>query len=82
MDEQHNKRCERFNELPEYTKLFLERLRADDVIAIEEGIKLSRAARTVGKFWKWTAVAIVSTFAGVVTIITAFKTIGEWFRGQ
>ncbi len=73
--------CERFNDLPEHVKVFLENLRIDDVAAIEEGIKLSKAARTVGKFWKWVALAVVSTFAGVVTVITSIKTIGEWMRG-
>ncbi len=73
--------CERFNELPETTKRFLEGLTEQKIERIEKGIKLADAAETVGKFWKWTAVAAVTAFAGVATITQGFDIIRSWFRG-
>ncbi len=74
-------RCERFNELPEPTKLFLEGLNEEKIARIEKGIKLADAAETVGKFWKWTAIAAVTAFAGVATIAQGFDIIRNWFKG-
>jgi hypothetical protein len=51
----------RFDELPEYTQVFFASLREDD-------IQVARAAKTVGKFWKWTALTIVAMFAGMATL--------------
>jgi hypothetical protein len=58
----------RFSELPEYTQEFFASLREEDIQALEEGIRLARAAKTVGKFWKWTALTIVAMFAGMATL--------------
>ncbi len=76
-----NNHCERFNELPEPTKLFLESLTADDIASIKEGIALAKATKTMGRFWKWTFIFIVTAFAGMATIGQSLEWIWEKIKG-
>ena len=75
------RRCERFNELPDSTKVFLAGLTEQKIDRIEKGIKLAEAAETIGKFWKWIAILAVTAFAGIATIAAGFEVIRNWFRG-
>ena len=74
--------CERFNELPEPTKLFLENLTPEKIASIEEGIKIAQAARTMGKFWKWVFILAVSAFAGMATIGQSFEWLWQRLKGS
>lgn len=63
-----------YDALPEHVKLFLENLDPEDLTSITEGIKLAKAAKTMGKFWKWTFILTVSVFTGTA----AFGQAAEW----
>lgn len=74
--------CQRFNELPEPTKLFLESLTAEDIASIKEGIALARATKTMGKFWKWTFILVVTVFAGMATIGQSVEWLWARLKGE
>lgn len=65
-----------YGELPDHVREFLEHLRPEDIASISEGIALAKAAKTMGKFWRWTFIFIVSAFAGMATIGQAY----DWLR--
>ena len=73
--------AERFNDLPEETKLFLEALTPEDIKSIKEGIALARATKTMGKFWKWTFIFVVTAFAGMATIGQSIEWLWDRLRG-
>ncbi len=70
-----NGHCERFNELPEETKLFLEHLTSEKIQRLEKTIRLSAQVETMGKFWKWTFIFVFTAFTGAMAVGQAL----EWF---
>ncbi len=74
--------CERFNDLPEPTKLFLESLTPQDIASFKESTELTKTVKTVGKFWKWTFIFVVTAFAGMATIGQSVEWLWQRLRGD
>ncbi len=75
-------RCERFNELPEPTKVFLEQLTPEKIKAIDDGIEAAKALKTVGKFWKWTILFILGAFTSAAALGQSLDWLWNKFRGE
>ncbi len=71
-----------YNELPEHVRLFLEALRPEDIASIVEGITIAKAAKTMGKFWKWTFILIVSAFTGMAALGQSALWLWTWLKGE
>ncbi len=70
--------CERFNELPESTKLFIEGLNPDKIKAIEDGIESARDFKALKRFWKFVLAAIALTFGAAAGMAQVFEWIVQW----
>lgn len=70
----------RFNELPEETQKFLTRLQSEDILLLEEGLKLVRATLTVGRFMKWTILAVLGMLVGLVSLYDNTLKVWGWLH--
>lgn len=70
----------RFNELPEETQKFLTRLQSEDIVLLEEGLKLVRATLTVGRFMKWVVIGLVAMLLGFVSLYENVVKVWGWFH--
>jgi hypothetical protein len=70
-----------YEDLPEHVRLFLEQLRPDDIASIAEGITLAKAAKMMGRFWKWIFITAVLVAGGAATISNSIDGILHKFRG-
>lgn len=68
----------RFSELPPATQKFLRELRQEDIGLLSEGMRLAKAALTIGKFFKWTVVTIVGAFLGMAMLGDAVMKVVGW----
>lgn len=59
--EYHNP-VDRYAQLPEPTRQWLEGLRPEDIQDLNEGRKLLHSTRTLGRFGKWLAITVFSIF--------------------
>jgi G:T/U-mismatch repair DNA glycosylase len=75
MDEKH---VDRYAELPEETRKFVEELRPKDIQLLQQSIEFMRSVVTVGRFIKWSLVGIVGTFVGAVMFGEALAKIWNW----
>lgn len=72
---------ERFNELPEPTKQFLEQLTPAKIASLERGMKAADRVEAFGFFARWTLYAMFGTFTAVVTIVSGLQVIKDWLKG-
>ena len=69
---------ERFGQLPEDTRQWLENLRADDLADLKDAVKFYHATAAGGKFVKWLAYAVVAIFVGSAALGHAFQDLWGW----
>jgi hypothetical protein len=69
---------DRFNQLPESTRRWLENLRDDDIKEMEEERKFYRTVQTIIKFNKYLGVFIIATFIGAVQFGEAIQKFISW----
>ena len=69
---------ERFWQLPEPTRQWLEDLREDDIKELIDAIKFYRTARAVGRFNKWLIITIVTIFIGAAGFGEAILKFWVW----
>lgn len=71
-----------YADLPDHVKRWLEGLQKDDTTALGQGIQLTKNAKVVGKFWKWTFIISVSTFTGMATLGDSIASLWDRIRGE
>lgn len=69
---------ERFAQLPEPTRAFLEDLREDDLKDLAEAIRFYHSVRVIGRFWKWLIITTVAIFVGAATLGEAIQKLWHW----
>ena len=69
----------RYSQLPEATREFLEELREQDVALLGDAINFMRSARTMGRFFRWSAILVVGFFVGTGALRDAIVRIWGWF---
>ena len=69
---------ERFGQLPESTRQWLEDLRPDDIKEMEEERKFYRTFKTVIKFNKYLGMFIIAIFVGAVQFGEAIQKFITW----
>ncbi len=72
--------AKRFDDLPEATKDFLINLRPEEVVTLNDGIRLVNAIRTVGTFMKWVIVGVLGIVVGIVLLGESIGKIIAWLR--
>ena len=70
---------ERFGQLPEPTRQWLEELREDDIQELNDAVKFYRTARAVGRFNKWLIITVVTIFVGAAAFGKALQEFWAWF---
>lgn len=63
------------------TREFIQALRPEDVVLLEQGMKLVRNAITIAGFGKWAILTILATILIVVQFGEAIEKILNWFKG-
>ena len=71
---------QRFDDLPQRTKDFLNQLRPEEIDTLSDGIRLVNAIRTVGTFMKWVIIGLLGILAGVVMFGESVMKIAAWFK--
>ena len=69
---------ERFGQLPETTRQWLENLREDDIKEMEEERKFYRTVKMIIKFNKYLGMFIIATFIGAVQFGEAIQKFVNW----
>ena len=69
---------ERFGQLPEPTRQWLENLRQDDIKDLNDAVKFYHATAAGGKFIKWLAIAVVAIFVGSAALGHAVQDLWGW----
>lgn len=69
-----------FDDLPLATRQWLEGLRPADINDLEEALKLYKASKVLGKFWKWTFAAIVGGFIAATQLGEYIVKVWSWFK--
>ena len=69
---------ERFWQLPEPTRQWLENLRPDDIKELNDAVKFYHATAVGGKFVKWLAYVIVAIFVGSAALGHAIQDLWSW----
>jgi hypothetical protein len=69
---------ERFGQLPEKTRHWLENLREDDIKELKDAVSFYRTARAVGRFNKWLIITIVTIFIGAAAFGDALLKFWAW----
>jgi hypothetical protein len=72
--------AERWAELPESTRHFIEDLRPDEIETMREGIRLVQSFRTVGVFVRWSFYVLFGTFIAFVGFGEAVTRFRGWFK--
>lgn len=72
---------DRYAELPEKTRAFLEELRPAEIVLLNKAINFMRSAETMGRFFRWTAILVVSFFVGAVALRESIDKFMGWFAG-
>lgn len=72
----------RFAHLPKPTREWLESLDKEDIDEIKEAIKFYHATRTIGRFWKWLIITVVSVFVGAAQFGEAIVKAFSWLFGR
>ncbi len=78
-DEALRRPADRYSELPNETRVFLERLRPEEITDLAEAINFMRSVRTVGRIMRWIIIAVVGTFLGAVALGDAIARVLGWF---
>lgn len=73
--------AERYSQLPEGTRKWLELLRDEDIRELKEATRFYRNAKTVGKFWRWALITVFGAFITAVTFGEKFMEFVNWIRG-
>lgn len=79
---QYNNPVERFAQLPEPTRQWLENLREDDIKQLNEAIRFYDAARVGGRFIKWLIITVVAIFVGAAAFGEAIQKIWTLISGR
>jgi hypothetical protein len=79
--EHEDKPLDRYMQLPEYTRRWLERIDEDDLKEFEEIRNSYVRARTLGWFFKWLFISVLGTFVGVVAFGEALAKALSWLTG-
>ncbi len=79
MDEHERQPADRYADLPEKTREFIEQLREKDVDLLNKAIEFMRSAETMGRFARFIAVLIVGSFLGMIAFGEGLKTFAGWF---
>jgi hypothetical protein len=69
---------ERFGQLPEVTRQWLENLRADDINDLNDAMKFYHATKAGGKFIKWLVIVVVACFVGAAAFGEAIQKLWSW----
>src|ERR1035437_69415 len=69
---------ERFGQLPEPTRQWLESLRQGDIKDLNDAVKFYHATAAGGKFIKWMAIAVVAIFVGTAALGDAIQKLWGW----
>jgi len=77
----YNGSINRFGQLPEATRRWLESLDQDKIAEIEAARKFYDKMQTVAKFNKWLIIIMVSAFVGAVSFGEAITKVAGWFSG-
>lgn len=75
-------RKERFADLPPKTRQFFEGLREEDIILLQDGLRLVRSVQTISKFMKWTIITLIGAFIAAVGLAENIMKVIGWFRGS
>ena len=73
--------ADRYADLPEETRDFIEQLRPKDIALLTDAIEFMRSAKTMGRFAYWALALIVGTFLTMVAAGEGIKTVTGWFKG-
>jgi hypothetical protein len=74
--------AERFNQLPEAVKQWLENLREEDIQEFNDAVKLFRTVNSGGRMVKWTAYTIIAMFVGAAALGDALQKLWHWTLGK
>src|ERR1022692_3943715 len=69
---------ERFGQLPESTRRWLEDKRPSDLKDLDDAVKFYHATAAGGKFIKWLAIAVVAIFVGSAALGHAIQDLWSW----
>jgi hypothetical protein len=64
---------ERFGQLPEPTRQWLERLREEDIKELNDAVRFYHATKAGGRFVKWLMITIVAIFVGAAAFGEALQ---------
>ena len=73
--------ADRYAELPQYTRDFIEDLRPRDLKLLADAINFMQSAQTMGRFTRWTLLLIIGAFVSAASFGDAIGRIIGWFRG-
>lgn len=73
--------AERYSQLPEETRNWLESLRKDDIETLEEVRRMYEKTRTLGSFTKWLLLTVIGIFVGAASFGDSIIRVFAWLRG-
>jgi hypothetical protein len=82
MSEEHDRRVvERYADLPEDVRVWLERMAPQDVRTLTEGVHMIRSMLTVGRLMRWAVILLVGAVIGLVGLMEAMERLAHRFKG-
>lgn len=73
---------DRFAQLPEPTRKWLEQLREDDINDIMEVLRTYHEVRSFRRFSKWLVITVVAVFVAAAQFGEAIQKLWGWMRGH
>lgn len=80
LDNEITSPLEKYDELPDSTRVWLEQLREEDLNKLKSAVEFYSTLNTVGRFNVRVLGFLAALFIGAVTLITSYKTLLGWFR--
>ena len=74
----HHDPVERFGQLPETTRKWLESLRPEDIKALNDTVRMKESVESAGHFLKWLSIFIVAIFVGMAQLSDAIQKLWVW----
>lgn len=74
-------RADRYAELPQETREFLEQLRKEDIALLAESINFMRSTKTMSRFVRGTFMVVFGTIIAIGSTVKGSQWVLEWLRG-
>lgn len=79
-NEADRRAAEKYADLPDATRRWLESLREDDVTDLKEAQKLYRRLQAITWFWKWVFLTALAVFAAATQLGEHIVSIISWLK--